>query len=77
MSAEVILEEYAEEMGRDDRSKILLLCQYIDNQASNDAFEDFLVQQRQEELDAATDYEDSKAQDWARSPRREQRDRTD
>lgn len=52
MSAEVILEEYAEEMGWNDRSKVLLLCQYIDNQGSDAALEDFLTQQRDEELDA-------------------------
>ena len=42
MTPEEILDHYAEQQGWDDRSKIDLLLEYISNQSSNAAFEDFI-----------------------------------
>lgn len=45
MSTLGILQEYADRQGWDDWSMLVLLCQYVDNQASPDVLEDFLAQQ--------------------------------
>lgn len=45
MSADRIMEEVSAEAGWDVRSQLHLALQYIDNQASPDAFRDFLQQQ--------------------------------
>lgn len=49
MSAEVIINEIGDQQGWNDQSKVLLLCQYIDNQQQNDALEDFLRQAADDE----------------------------
>lgn len=49
MSAESILNEIGDQQGWNDHSKIQLLCQYIDNQQSDDALADFLQQAADEE----------------------------
>ena len=49
MSVEAILDEIGTEQGWNDQSKIELLCQYIDNQCDNAAFQDFLCRQQQNE----------------------------
>lgn len=49
MAAEDILEHHAEEAGWSEILQIALLCEYIDNQADNAAFEDFLIQAKEEE----------------------------
>ncbi len=49
MSARSIIDSFDSRVGWDDNSKIELLCQYIDNQQSDDALQDFLEQQAQEE----------------------------
>lgn len=43
-TARTTLEKQAEEMGWDMQSKLTLCLRYIDNQSSNEAFEDFLTQ---------------------------------
>jgi len=49
MSAETILDEIGEEQGWNDSSKLSLCLQYIENQNSDSAFEDFLRTQAEEE----------------------------
>ena len=44
-----ILDQYADQQGWNDRTKIILLCNYIANQQCNDVFDDFLAQQADEE----------------------------
>ena len=46
---ESILDQYADQQGWNDQTKITLLCRYIANQQSDDAFADFLAQQADEE----------------------------
>lgn len=49
MPAEAILDEICESTGWNDESKLALLCEYIDNQQCDDAFEDFLAKKAEEE----------------------------
>jgi hypothetical protein len=49
MSAESIIDKIAERTGWNDASKLSLALVYIDNQQSDDAWEDFLVQAADEE----------------------------
>lgn len=49
MSAETILDEIGDEQGWNDSSKLSLCLQYIENQGSDSAFEDFLRIQAEEE----------------------------
>jgi hypothetical protein len=49
MSARDIVEEYADRNGWDDESIIVLLCDYVENQQSNDALEDYLREREERE----------------------------
>jgi len=49
MSAETIIDEIGDEQGWNDSSKLALCLQYIDNQCSDNAFEDFLRTQANDE----------------------------
>jgi len=49
MSAEDLLEDISERTGWDNRSKIIILCEYIDAQKDNDALQDFLEKRAEEE----------------------------
>lgn len=49
MHAEAILNEYADRAGWDESSMLFICLEYIDNQQSNDAFEDFVRRQCEEE----------------------------
>ncbi len=45
-----IIKKYIESTGWNDLSIISLLCRYIDNQKSPEAFEDFMRQAAEEEM---------------------------
>lgn len=52
MSAEGILDEIAERTGWNERSKLTLALEYIDNQDSPDAWQDFLEHAADEDENA-------------------------
>lgn len=52
MEAETIIDEIGARTGWNDASKLALCLQYINNQADNAAFQDFLEQQAADEQDA-------------------------
>jgi hypothetical protein len=49
MPAESILDDKAEIMGWDTMSQLIICLEYIENQKSDEAFEDFLERRMQEE----------------------------
>jgi len=56
MSAESIIDRVAERTGWNDASKLALALDYIDNQQSDDAWEDFLERAADEEDPEDEDY---------------------
>jgi hypothetical protein len=51
MAARDILEEHAASTGWNVDSMLEIVCAYVDNQQSNDAFEDFVRRRAEEELE--------------------------
>lgn len=53
-----LIDRFGERCGWNDDSKIDLLCDYINNQQSGDALQDFLQQQADEEASYGDDFDD-------------------
>lgn len=65
-----MFEKIAREQGWNELKKVAVLLEYIENQASPEAFNDFIVEKQEEENDTDEEYEydhdgqPDEAQEW-------------